>query len=259
MAYLEIENISKYFPKTENKNEKNEVLDKFNLSVKENEFVCLFGPNGCGKTTLFKLIVGLLKPDAGEIKISESSPSTVNTSFIFQNYEETLLPWRNCLDNVSYPLETNGLSKKQARKIAHDHLIKLCSDFPQRKFPYQLSGGQKQMLAIYRALVIIPKLFLLDEPFNALDYTTRKSTEQKFLEIWERNRITTLFITHDVEEAIYLSDRVIVLSASPIKIIKELIINIDRPRTSDVLNSTIFFEKRKEIISAFESGNIYDK
>jgi len=254
MAYIEIKNICKSYPVQGSTTEKLEVLRNLNLSIEKEEFVCIFGPNGSGKTTLLNLVAGLLPPDKGKITISGNPPGKVKSSFIFQNFEETLLPWRTCLDNIAFPLEVNEMSRKEARKKIVAYLDKTQAELPLNQFPYQLSGGQKQLLVIYRALIFQPKLFLLDEPFNALDYDMRTSMEEKLLSIWGDNRITTLFVSHEVDEAIYLSDRVIVLSCLPAEIIADIKVDLKRPRTLEVLKTEEYSELRNSILSAFREG-----
>jgi len=254
MAYIEIKNVCKSYLIQGNTAERLEVLKNLNLSIEKEEFVSIFGPNGCGKTTLLNLIAGLLPPDKGEITIGGAPPGKIKTSFIFQNFEETLLPWRTCLDNIAFPLEVNGMSRKEARKKAMAYLDKIGAELPLNQFPYQLSGGQKQLLAIYRALIFQPELFLLDEPFNALDYDMRTLMEGKLLSIWETNRITTLFVSHEIDEAIYLSDRVIVLSSRPAQVVADIRIGLGRPRTLEMLRTKEFSEIRNRVLSAFREG-----
>lgn len=210
-----------------------EALRGIDLSIKEHEFVSVIGPSGSGKTTLLRLIADLLEPTSGEIKIFGSSPKDARLSNMFSIVfqEAALLDWRTALDNIALPLELKGVEKAERLKIAQEMLKLVNLEGFGNHYPRQLSGGMCQRVAIARALSINPPLLLMDEPFAALDQITRHRMNFELLRIWQYSRPTVFFITHNIREAILLSDRVIVLSTQPGRIFKTFNIEIPRPRT----------------------------
>lgn len=213
-------------------------LEKVNLEVKDKEFICILGPSGCGKTTLLRIIAGLDKPTAGDVLLDDirvDKPGQ-DRGMVFQDY--SLFPWRTVIDNIVFGLEVLGVDKKERYKSAREYLELLDLEKFENSFPYELSGGMRQRIAIVRALINNPKLLLMDEPFGALDAQTRNIMQAELLRIWEKKHKTILFVTHSVDEAVYLADRIVVMSARP-GTIKE-IFNIDLPhpriRTSQEAN-----------------------
>lgn len=233
---LIIEGISKSY---EVNKEKKEILVDINIGIGKGEFVSIVGHSGCGKSTLLKIIAGLVQADEGLVKLDNkiiNKPDT-DRGMVFQ--EHRLFPWLNIRDNVSLGL--HNLDKKDREKITLEHLelVKL-QEFADA-YPHQLSGGMSQRAAIARGLVNSPGILLLDEPFGALDALTRIQMQQEILRIWEHEQTTMILVTHDIDEAIYLADRVVVLSSRPGKI--EEIIPIDLPRPRD--RSSLEFAKIK--------------
>jgi len=229
-----------------------QVLRDFNLQVGEGEFVSLFGPNGCGKTTLLHLIAGITEPDAGTIQPRLDGQPRRNAGMVFQNYEKSLMPWRTCLDNILLPLErARGKSLSQLRAIARDAVAALGIVLPFERYPYELSGGQKQLTCIARAMVTHPNLLLLDEPFASLDYQTRISTQNTLQEVWLRTQVSTIFISHEIDEAIFLADRVCVLTARPAKIAEIFEVHLPRPRDLSTFSSPEFIAMRRAILDRF--------
>ncbi|PAV28045.1 nitrate ABC transporter ATP-binding protein [Virgibacillus profundi] len=220
-----IENVGKTFidPK------KNEVtaLENINFSINEEEFVVLVGPSGCGKSTLLNIVGGLLSPTSGSVYFEGITEKNPNLGIVFQ--EIALFPWRTVFQNVIYGLEEKGLPKKKQIEIGNYYIDMVgLSDFKDA-YPKQLSGGMKQRAGIARALAVEPDLLLMDEPFSALDAQTRTLMQEELLTIWNRTKLNTLYVTHNIQEAVYLADRVIVLSRHPGKI--KRIISIDLPKT----------------------------
>lgn len=204
------------------------IIDDLSLTVQDNEFVSLVGASGCGKSTLLSMIAGLEAMDSGSILVDGDAimGPGLDRGVVFQSY--TLLPWLTALQNVEFALKAAHYSAKESREIALAHLALVnLSDFA-NVYPSQLSGGMKQRVAIARALSYRPKILLMDEPFGALDAITRSQMQQLLTDIWEQHRLTVLFVTHDVEEAITLSDRIVLLSSQKQGI--EAIFNVETPR-----------------------------
>lgn len=227
-GYISIKGIEKTFLTRERLNFK--ALENVNLEIRENEFICIVGPSGCGKSTLLRIIAGLDNATNGEIIFNDEklTTATKDIGMVFQNY--SLLPWKTVLDNIALGLEFSRISKKERREIAKEYLnIIGMNDFG-KAYPYELSGGMQQRVAIARALANDPKVLLMDEPFGALDAHTRIILQKELLKIWENNKKTILFVTHSVDEAIYLADKIIVMSSKPGKIKEIISVDIKRPR-----------------------------
>ena len=240
---LEISNLSKRFL---HKKETINILDNISFSVKKNEFVSVIGPSGCGKTTLLKLIAGLNLPEEGAIKLDNTfikSP-TSKVGIVFQEY--TPFPWLTVRKNLEFG---PSLNKKECNKLV-DYYLKITGlDRFQDYYPSKLSGGIKQRVAIARTMVNNPDVLLMDEPFGSLDTQTREKMQQLLLRIWQQNKRTVIFVTHDIDEAIFLSDRIIVLSNIPARIIKEFRIGFDRSRNYSLFKSKEYVKLKEEVRS----------
>lgn len=231
-------------------------LKDIDFEVRRGEFVSIVGPSGCGKTTLLYCISGLMRPSGGEIIIggSEVAKPPDNLLIVFQDYSKSLMPWRTVLSNVCYGLEVMGKRPRtEIRREAEKYLgmMNLC-DF-KNHLPWQLSGGMQQRVAIARALVNKPEILLMDEPFGSLDAQTRADLEDLLLELWQKFRSTILFVTHDIDEAIYLADRVIVLSYRPATVIEDFSIELERPRNQlSTRSEALFLSYRSKIYRMIE-------
>ncbi len=204
-------------------------LKNFNLEVKEGEFVCIVGPSGCGKSTFLRILAGLLSPTSGEIKIFPGEdPGKPLNNLVFQEY--AIFPWKKVIDNVAFGLEMRGYSKKERHAIAHDWLDRIGLRKFANHYPHQLSGGMKQRVSIARALANDPEVLLMDEPLGALDAQTRTVMQDELLHIWETYRKTVVYITHSIEEAVLLGDRVILMTAHPGANKAAFDITLPRPR-----------------------------
>ena len=205
-------------------------LVDINLRIEEGEFVCLLGPSGCGKSTLLKIIAGLIPATSGRITINGQPVSGPGPerAVVFQDY--ALFPWMTVRDNVEFGLEARRLPVAERREVS-SRLLKVVglSDFAER-FPHQLSGGMKQRVSIARALAVDPSLLLMDEPFGALDAQTRHLLQDELLRVWREYRKTVVFVTHSIEEAIYLSDRIVVMTARPGRVKQIVVVSEARPR-----------------------------
>jgi NitT/TauT family transport system ATP-binding protein len=205
-------------------------IDEVNLDVRQGEFLSVVGPSGCGKSTLLNLLAGLAKPDAGIVETFGAAVRGVNkdVGFIFQR--DALLPWRTAVQNVALPLRYRGEKKAAAQETARDWLGRVGLAKFADSYPHQLSGGMRKRVAIAATLAYQPRIILMDEPFSALDVQTRTLMEDDLLKLWSTYRPAVLFITHDLEEAVGLSDRVVVMSASPGRVIGDHIVPLERPR-----------------------------
>lgn len=233
MTLLSVTNISKVF---DSANQSTLAIKQISFEVREKEFVSVIGPSGCGKTTLLMIISGLMPPSSGKItlkgvRVDSPPPGLI---LLFQDYSRSLMPWRKVLANVCYGLELKRQrlhrKDKELKKQAEKYLEAVGLLRFRNHYPWQLSGGMQQRVAIARALACEPSLLLMDEPFGSLDAQTRGELEDQLLQIWERFQQTIIFVTHDIEEGIYLSDRVIVLTASPAEIFKDFSVDLPRPR-----------------------------
>ena len=222
-------------------------VEDVSLGIRHNEFVSVLGPSGCGKSTLMLMIAGLVKPSEGSISIQGrkvDGPRRTN-GIVFQN--PVLLPWRTITDNVLLPIELMGESVEPYRGHARELLeIAGIADFADR-LPRELSGGMRQRAGICRALIQHPTLLLMDEPFSALDAMTRDEMNLELLRIWERDRKTVVFITHSISEAIFLSDRVVVMSKRPGRLIEDIVVPLPRPRTIEMQETLQFSQLRTRV------------
>ena len=235
MALLEIKEVSKLFSAD---GKEMEALHDINLNIKEDEFICFIGPSGCGKTTLLRIIAGLEEPSTGTVSLNGvpiKGPGP-ERGMVFQEY--SLFPWRTVLDNIAFGLELKGLPVQERKIRARQYLKMIGLENFEARYPHELSGGMKQRVAIARALVNNPKALLMDEPFGALDAQTRNTMQTELLRIWDDEKKTVVFVTHSVDEAIYLADRIVIMSSRPgrIKDIIEIPFSRPRNRTSSDVN-----------------------
>ena len=201
------------------------------LRIAKGEFVSVVGPTGCGKSTLLNVAAGLLRPSAGSVAVFGESLAGINSRAGYMFQAEALMPWRNTLENVTAGLEFRGVAREEAQARARDWLKRVGLAGFEKRFPHQLSGGMRKRVALAQMLILDPQILLMDEPFSALDIQTRQLMENELLELWGADRKSVVFITHDLEEAISLSDRVVVLSAGPASHpIGDYAIDLPRPR-----------------------------
>lgn len=246
MVLLEIDNVSKTY-EGETESDAIKAVDVLSIDVNRGEFLSLIGPTGCGKTTLLKMIAGLIKPSQGSIRINgmEVSSPSEDVGFVFQ--KDSTLPWRNVFENVVFGLEMKGIPEEERTRRSQEMIDLVGLSGFEDNYPNELSGGMRQRVAIARALTLNPSIMIMDEPFGALDEQTRRILGDELLRICRETDQTTLFVTHSISEAIHLSDRIGVITSRPGRI-KELVdIDIPRPRTAELLNSNKFNEIRNEI------------
>jgi NitT/TauT family transport system ATP-binding protein len=226
------------------------VLDDISFSVQKGEFLTLFGPNGCGKSTLMGILAGFEHLTGGRIAIADELKGQIG--FVFQDYRRTLLPWRNGAENILLPLQLRHvLRTEQLARL--DRLVqKLHPDIDLAQPVYTLSGGQAQMINLMRALIIQPKVLVLDEPFSALDYARTLALRQTVMQVAREFELTVLFISHDLEEALYLGDRVVFLTGKPTQVGEILPVPFARPRTPELLGSSDFAALKLKALHIFE-------
>jgi NitT/TauT family transport system ATP-binding protein len=231
-------------------------LDGASLTLAENEFVSLVGTSGCGKSTLLSILAGLQEQTSGEVLVDDepvSGPGR-DRGVVFQTY--TLFPWLTALENVEFALRDQGMPKAQRLEVAREQLALVGLEAFNHAHPNELSGGMKQRVAIARALSYRPSILLMDEPFGALDALTRQLMQELLTQVWERHRLTVLFVTHDVEEAVYVSDRVLVMTNRPGRIKKEIVVDLPRPRHYDMLASPEFGARYGEVLESIREESL---
>jgi len=217
-----------------------EALDEAIFSVAANEFVSIIGPSGCGKSTLLRILAGLVRPTGGQVLLEGVPMSGPHREIGFMFQHANLMPWRSALRNVMLPLEIEAVPRAEAERRARELLGLVGLTGFEEALPRDLSGGMRQRVALARALVYDPEVLLLDEPFGALDALTRERMNWELLRIWEMRRKTVLMVTHDIQEAVFLSDRVLVMTPLPGRIKQEVVIDLPRPRAQDDLYSLRF-------------------
>ena len=246
MKQLEVRGVSKSF-------DGKEVLQDISISLHEGELVCLLGISGGGKTTLFNIISGLLLPDEGQVLLDGEDITGKPGRISYMLQKDLLLPYRTIEDNVALPLILKGINKKEARAQASSLFSEFGLEGTQKQYPAQLSGGMRQRAALLRTYLFSQDVALLDEPFSALDTLTKSGIHRWYLDVMERIKLSTFFITHDIDEAILLSDRIYLLTGQPGRIADEIVIKEPKPRRGDFNLTTEFLEYKKEILERLAS------
>jgi NitT/TauT family transport system ATP-binding protein len=250
---IELTDVTKTFPLNGN-GSRMVATDKVSLTVEPNEFVCLLGPSGCGKSTLLKMIAGFLKPDSGTLlaggqPVDRPMPTR---GMVFQEY--ALFPWLTVEQNVMFGLVMNDTPRREARETAAKFIKMVTLTGFERAYPHQLSGGMKQRVGIARILAMSPQVLLMDEPFGALDAFTRMEMQEELVNLWKQNLHTTVFVTHDVDEAVYLADRIVVMTSRPGRIKTVIRVPLARPRTRTDDNFTAI---RTQVLEQYERKPVH--
>ncbi len=244
---LEIKNISKSFELK--KNSRIQVIDNISFNVKDNEFLMLLGPGHCGKTTLLSIITGLMPSDSGEVLLDGQKVTKANPKMGMVFQKIGLLPWKSVIENVELGPKMRGLNRKDCQEKAMYYLKLVGLNGFENSYPYELSGGMKQRVGIARAYANDPEILILDEPFGQLDAQTRYSMQEEIIRIWEKERRTIIFVTNNIEEAVFLGDEIFLFTKCPARLKQIYPINLSRPR--DMIDSE-FLEIRKEISDNFD-------
>jgi NitT/TauT family transport system ATP-binding protein len=244
LATVSVENIGKVWEGRGN--ERVEALRGISFIITSNEFLCIIGPSGCGKSTLLNIIGGLEKPTEGRVDFSDiKDPTKPLTKMVFQEF--ALFPWKNVVENITLGLKFRGVARPDREKIAQYLIGVMRLRGFENKYPHELSGGMKQRVAIARALATDPEVILMDEPFGSLDAQTRIVLQDELLRIWEQKRMTVCFVTHNIEEAILLGDRISIMTARPSTLKATIQVELPRPRTAELRMSAAFTNLYKEV------------
>jgi NitT/TauT family transport system ATP-binding protein len=243
-AFITIRGLQKFFGTSA-------VYDDFNFDFPMGKFTSIFGPNGCGKSTLINMISGLMPMDAGEVLYDGATIGNARTSYVFQNYRDALFPWLRAIDNIHYPLKIRGVAKADRKK----RVERLLGDFDVKldlnSYPYTMSGGQQQTVSILRALVTEPDVLFLDEPFSALDYEMTLFMREQLQKIFMKTKTTMLLVSHDLEEAVQLADHVLLLTRRPARVAEFVKIDLAWPRTSKTTTKDRFVELKGHCLDVF--------
>lgn len=242
---LSVQNLKKSFDNTE-------VFKDFSIDIEQGKITAIFGPNGCGKSTLFNILSGIVIKDGGGFYIENFSH--FHFSYIFQNYRESLLPWRTNFANIALPLEIQKKSRQEIQQRAKELQKLFKFKFNWGRHPYELSGGQQQILAFIRALIVKPKILFIDEPFSALDYENNLRLREYLQKYYLIYKPTILLVTHNIEEAVHLADKIVVLSQKPTKVLEIIDNPLAYPRTIRSLKTEQFYHLKDRVFSVFKQA-----
>jgi NitT/TauT family transport system ATP-binding protein len=228
------------------------IYDNFDLDIPRGELISVFGPNGCGKSTLINIIAGLIPADAGRILFDGMLLNEIKFGYVFQNYREALFPWLRAFDNIAYPLKMMQVAPAERRARTEKLVAHLGIKLDLNLYPYQMSGGQQQLVSIMRALIVEPEILFLDEPFSALDYEMTLFMREQLQRIFMETGTTTVLVSHDLEEAVFLADRVLLLSRHPARVADFTPVTAARPRTDATLSDPEFVRTKAHCLEVFQ-------
>jgi NitT/TauT family transport system ATP-binding protein len=228
------------------------IYDKFDLDLPQGQFISIFGPNGCGKSTLINMISGLLPLDAGQVLFDGQTIQETRLSYVFQNYRDALFPWLRAIDNIHYPLKLMGLSRRERDQRVEQLLADFGVKIDLNSYPYMLSGGQQQTVSILRALVTNPEVLFLDEPFSALDYEMTLFMREQLQRIFMKTKTTTLLVSHDLEEAVQLANHVLLLTRRPTRVADFVEIDLPWPRNTESVIDPRFVALKSHCLAVFQ-------
>jgi NitT/TauT family transport system ATP-binding protein len=245
LPHVTIRGLSKRFDNTV-------IYDKFDLDIPRGELISVFGPNGCGKSTLINMIAGLVAPDAGQILFDGVRLDEIKFGYVFQNYREALFPWLRAFDNIAYPLKMMQVAPAERRARTEKLVAHLGVKIDLNLYPYQMSGGQQQLVSIMRALIVEPEILFLDEPFSALDYEMTLFMREQLQRVFMETGTTTVLVSHDLEEAVFLANRVLLLSRHPALVADFTPVTAPRPRTDATLSDPDFVRTKAHCLDVFQ-------
>jgi NitT/TauT family transport system ATP-binding protein len=244
-AHIQIRGLSKTFAGQP-------LYSNFDIDFSHGKITSIFGPNGCGKSTLINMISGLTPMDAGEVLFDGKTLEQTVIGYVFQNYRDALFPWKRAIDNIKYPLQIAKKSPGEIEARTQELIESFDVRFDLNRYPYELSGGQQQLISIMRALAPNPEVLFLDEPFSALDYEMTLFMRDKLQAIFEATKTTMLLVSHDLDEAVYLSDHILMLTRRPTKIAREIEFVAPRPRQPSTLTSELFNQVKGQCLEIFQ-------
>lgn len=228
------------------------VYDDFDLDLPRGKIISVFGPNGCGKSTLINLMSGLIPKDGGQILFDGLTVEEIKIGYVFQNYREALFPWLRAKENIEYPLKFMKLARPERRRRVDALVERLGVRIDLNRYPYEMSGGQQQLVSIMRALVVDPEILFLDEPFSALDYEMTLFMREQLQRIFMDTGTTTMLVSHDLEEAVYLADRILLLTRAPSRVADFVNYDAPRPRTDETLSNPEFVRIKSHCLEVFQ-------
>ena len=244
-AHIQIRGLSKTFAGQA-------LYSNFDIDFSHGKITSIFGPNGCGKSTLINMISGLTPMDSGEVLFDGKTLEQTVIGYVFQNYRDALFPWKRAIDNIKYPLQIAKKSPGEIEARTQELIESFDVRFDLNRYPYELSGGQQQLISIMRALAPNPEVLFLDEPFSALDYEMTLFMRDKLQAIFEATKTTMLLVSHDLDEAVYLSDHILMLTRRPTKIAREIEFAAPRPRQPSTLTSELFNQVKGQCLEIFQ-------
>jgi len=230
------------------------VYSGFDLDLRRGDILAIFGPNGCGKSTLINMAAGLLPVDGGTILYDGRDLRDVRVGYVFQNYREALFPWMRAADNIRYPMRRLGLPKREIEARLERLDVEFRVRFDLARYPYELSGGQQQLVSVMRALAVEPEVLFLDEPFSARDFETTLDLRALLQDVLKRLGVTTLLVSHDLEESIALADRLLMLTRRPTTVADDVAVNLPWPRSSATLSEPDFVALKRRCLAVFEAA-----
>jgi NitT/TauT family transport system ATP-binding protein len=228
------------------------IYEGFDLELPRGKLISVFGPNGCGKSTLINMIAGLIPVDAGRILFDGQTIDEITFGYVFQNYREALFPWLRAFENIEYPLKLKQVPKRERRARVERLVAHLGVKIDLSRYPYQLSGGQQQLISIMRALIVEPEILFLDEPFSALDYEMTLFMRDQLQRLFVETGTTTVLVSHDLEEAVYLADHVLLLSRGPARVADFVLYDAPRPRNDATLSEPDFVRVKAHCLDVFQ-------
>ena len=228
------------------------IYNNFDFDIPRGKLMSVFGPNGCGKSTLINMVAGLFPMDAGEVLFDGQPLSKIKFGYVFQNYREAMFPWLRAFDNIAYPLKVMGVSKAERIRRVEKIVASLNVKIDLNLYPYHMSGGQQQLVSIMRALVVDPEILFLDEPFSALDYEMTLFMREQLQRVFVETATTTVLVSHDLEEAVYLSDRILLLSRHPARVVEFVPYDAPRPRTDKTMTEAEFIDIKAHCLDIFQ-------